>query len=110
MCPGSRRLPPALEKPQNLLAHPDGPNQKVDGPLEKRGFVAFDSVAEQQQDPPAHKQGQPQLPSKQDQEHDSRKNYGDSHSMQQLVPWAVVLVFVLRDVGLKHNHRLLRQH
>lgn len=87
------------ERPQ-LFGDPHGTDQQIDGPLEKRRIVAFDSVTQEQEHPPTDKAEQACLPAEKQEEDNSGENQRYADAVEQLVPpgtmFVVILIHVVR--------------
>ena len=86
------------ERILQFFGYPYGPDEEVDDALKECGFVSFDAMTGEEENPATDEEREADAPRGDPQEDDARDDEGDSDGMHHLVPGIGVLVIVLRHV------------
>lgn len=88
---------PGEERPQ-FFGDPHWPNQQINWSLKKRRLIAFNSVAQEKQNPAANEAGGAGFPVEKNSQNQTGENQRDTDAMEELVPGRAVFVVVLAHV------------
>jgi hypothetical protein len=96
---------PAQQAFLDFFQHPDGADQEVDRALEEGGFVAFDAMSQEEEDPATDEKGQTEAPMQDCQQDQAYKDCGNANGVEDFIPGVVVFVVVLIDALPNAEHR-----
>jgi hypothetical protein len=86
------------EEHPRFLRYPDGSNQEVHRPLEKRRMITLNPVTKKQEHPSADEERAAPKPLGKKKQNQPGKNHRDANAMKKFVPAGRVFVIVLRHV------------